>query len=42
MKHDNSKKPIKWWLELAIAILAALAGMLAENVTELTSNIINI
>lgn len=41
-QENNTKKPIKWWLELVIAILAALAGMLTENATELSSNIINL
>lgn len=39
---ENKSKPIKWWLQLAIAILAALAGMLAENATDLTSSFINL
>lgn len=41
-QKNNTKKPIKWWLELAIAILAALAGMLTENATEITSSFINL
>lgn len=28
---SNQKKSIQWWLELARAILAALAGLLGSN-----------
>lgn len=40
--NTEQKKPLKWWLELAIAILAALAGALTENATAVTSQIINL
>lgn len=28
---DNEKKSLKWWLELARAILAAIAGLLGSQ-----------
>lgn len=32
---DKEKKPISWWLELARAILAAIAGLLGSQATGL-------
>lgn len=32
---DNEKKSLKWWLELARAILAAIAGLLGSQASTL-------
>ena len=36
-KKVDEKKPLKWWLELAIAILSAIAGLLVESKTNVAS-----
>lgn len=35
----DEKKPLIWWLRLAIAVISAVAGMLVENSTNFIGNL---
>lgn len=42
-KSSNpNPKPLSWWLQVLIAILSALAGMLAETKTQLMGALFNL
>lgn len=40
-KSDPNPKTLKWWLQLAVAILSALIGMLAEGKLQVASSFLN-
>jgi hypothetical protein len=40
--NTDEKKPLKWWLQVAVAILSALIGILAEAKTDVAASLFNI
>jgi len=36
---SKERKPLSWWLRLAITVLSAVAGMLVENATDFCGQI---